>query len=118
MFEVAFFTDLIYNITNNVEGYRHKDIIGGRDEVLRILKIHQAQEELHQLNAGGAFTKNSKGLTVQPCKYTFPVSNFNESIRLAATFTDVVMGTLPAIQTIFGKNGDASLIRGVGASLG
>ncbi|KAK5704970.1 hypothetical protein LTR97_002084 [Elasticomyces elasticus] len=118
LMEVAFFTELISNVTNNAPGYGPDDITGDRDEILAILKVHEAQEELHQLNAAGAFTKNSGGQVVEPCKYNFPVSNFAESIRLAATFTDVVMGTLPAIQTIFGKNGDAGLIRGVGASLG
>ncbi|KAK5736926.1 hypothetical protein LTR17_007070 [Elasticomyces elasticus] len=118
LMEVAFFTELISNVTNNAPGYGPDDITGDRDQILAILKVHEAQEELHQLNAAGAFTKNSGGQVVEPCKYNFPVSNFAESIRLAATFTDVVMGTLPAIQTIFGKNGDAGLIRGVGASLG
>ncbi|KAK6415550.1 hypothetical protein LTR81_010894 [Elasticomyces elasticus] len=102
LMEVAFFTELISNVTNNAPGYGPDDITGDRDEILAILKVHEAQEELHQLNAAGAFTKNSGGQVVEPCNHVHRCR----------------YGTLPAIQTIFGKNGDAGLIRGVGASLG
>lgn len=114
LFEVAFFTELIQNITNNVPGY---DKIDDRDEVLSILKIVQAQEELHELNANGAFNKFT-GKTIEPCEYIFPVDNFKDAIALAATFTDVVLGTLPDIQTIFATDGDNGLIRGVGSVIG
>ncbi|KAK5675842.1 hypothetical protein LTS10_011573 [Elasticomyces elasticus] len=118
LFEVAFFTELIYNITYNVPGYGPDDVGPQRDEILAILTEHQAQEELHELNANGGFFKNSGGYTIEPCEYIFPVSTFNESIALAALFTDVVQGTLPDVQTTFGANQDAGLIRGVGLVIG
>jgi len=114
LFEVAFFTELIYNITNNVNGF---DQIPNRDQVLGILKVVQAQEELHELNANGAFNKFTNQ-TVTPCEYVFPVDTFDSAIAFASTFTDIVLGTLPDIQTIFGDNGDNGLIRGVGAVIG
>jgi len=114
LFEVAFFTELIYNITNNIDGFND---VPNRDQVLAILKVVQAQEELHELNANGAFTKFT-GNTITPCEYVFPVDSFESAIGLASTFTDVVLGTLPDIQTIFGLNGDNGLIRGVGSVIG
>ncbi|KYG50428.1 hypothetical protein M433DRAFT_28857, partial [Acidomyces richmondensis BFW] len=115
LMEVAFFTELIANITANVPGY---DNIPNQNQVLAILNVVQAQEELHELNANGAFAKFSGGDVITPCEYVFPVDNFNDSIALASKFTDVVLGTLPDIQTIFGTDGDVGLIRGVGAVIG
>jgi len=77
-----------------------------------------AQEELHALNANGGFAKNSGLGPILPCEYIFPVDNFLDAIALASTFTDVVLSTLPDIQTLFGENGDNSLIRGVGSVIG
>ncbi|KAK4560996.1 hypothetical protein LTR86_004951 [Recurvomyces mirabilis] len=114
LFEVAFFTELIYNITNNVPGY---DNVPNRDNVLEILKIHQAQEELHELNANFAFNAFTKE-TILPCEYIFPVAKFDDAIAFAAQFTDVVLSTLPDIQTIFAQSQDNGLIRGVGAVIG
>ena len=46
---------------------------------------------------------------IEPCQYQFPVTNFLQAITLAQTFTDIVLGTLPAAQTIFaGDGGDES----------
>ena len=117
LFEVAFFTELIQNITLNKPGYTAQDIPIDRDLVLRTLKVVLAQEELHELNANGAFNKFT-GKTIEPCTYIFPVDNFVDAITLASTFTDVVLSTLPDIQTVFADAGDSGLIRGVGAVIG
>jgi hypothetical protein len=116
LFEVAFFTELVQNITTSVAGYGPSDI-PDRDEVLRTLQAVVAQEELHEINANGAF-KAFTGNTIQPCEYKFPVDNFHDAIALASTFTDVVLSTLPDIQTIFAENNDDGLIRGVGSVIG
>ena len=118
LFEVAFFTELFNNVTTGAPGFREGDLLGqSKDKILRILKIVIAQEELHELNANGAFQKNT-GQMIQPCQYDFPVATFKDSIMLASTFTDVVLGTLPDIQTIFANNSDNGLIRGVGSVIG
>ncbi|KAK3073847.1 hypothetical protein LTR53_004202 [Teratosphaeriaceae sp. CCFEE 6253] len=118
LFEVAFFTSLITNISNDVPGFETKDITGDRASFLEILKVHLADEELHELNANGAFKALTGGETILPCEYIFPSSTFNEAIAFASTFTDVVLSTLPDIQTQFGLDGDIGLIRGVGLTIG
>lgn len=117
LFEVAFFTELIQNITLNKPGFTAADIPIDRDLALRTLQVVLAQEELHELNANGAFNKFT-GKTILPCTYDFPVSTFIEAIGLASTFTDVVLSTLPDIQTIFADSDDDGLIRGVGSVIG
>lgn len=116
IFEVAFFTDLIYNITNHVEGYD----LGRRgieSFILKTLTAVQAQEELHALNANGALANFGED-PIQACKYVFPVDNFDDAINLASTFTDVVLGTLQDVQNSLGVDGDIGLIRGVGSVIG
>lgn len=118
LFEVAFFTELFNNVTTGASGFREGDLLGqDKAKILSILKIVIAQEELHELNANSAFQKFT-GQMIQPCQYNFPVSNFNQSISLASTFTDVVLGTLPDIQTLFANANDNALIRGVGSVIG
>ena len=117
LFEVAFFSELIQNITLNKPGFTAADIPIDRDLALRTLKVVLAQEELHELNANGAFNKFT-GKTIEPCVYNFPISNFIQAIGLASTFTDVVLSTLPDIQTIFADSNDDGLIRGVGSVIG
>jgi len=116
LWEVAFFTELLANITNNVPGYQFQDP-HFRQTVIDAITAVQAQEELHLLNANGALAHFNAG-PIQPCKYVAPVSDFNSAIALASTFTDVVLGTLPDVQVHFGQNGDAGLIRGVGSVIG
>lgn len=48
---------------------------------------------------------NTNHTAIEPCKYQFPPTTFLEAITLAATFTDVVLGTLPEAQTLFGMDG-------------
>ena len=117
LFEVAFFSELIQNITTNKPGFTAQDIPIDHDLALRTLKVVLAQEELHELNANGAFNKFT-GQTIQPCEYQFPVNSFIEAITLASTFTDVVLSTLPDIQTVFADSDDNGLIRGVGSVIG
>lgn len=118
LFEVAFFTELFNNVTTGASGFREGDLLGqDKAKILSILKIVIAQEELHELNANGAFQRFT-GQMIQPCQFNFPVSNFNQSISLASTFTDVVLGTLPDIQTLFANANDNALIRGVGSVIG
>lgn len=116
LWEVAFFTELLANITNNVPGYQFQDS-AQRQTAINAITAVQAQEELHLLNANGALGHFNAG-PIQPCTYQSPVSNFQDAIKLAATFTDVVLGTLGDVQTKFGLNGDSGLIRGVAAVIG
>jgi hypothetical protein len=114
LFEVAFFNELVYNVTNKVPGY---DLGYGHAYVMDALIAITAQEELHALNANGAL-KNFDQQPIEPCKYTFPVTNFQEAIALAATFTDLVLGTLQAVNEQFAKGGDFGLVRAVSSVIG
>ncbi|KAF2194599.1 hypothetical protein K469DRAFT_546323 [Zopfia rhizophila CBS 207.26] len=114
LFEVAFFTELVYNVTNKLPGY---DLGYGHEYVLDELNAIVAQEQLHALNANGALQKFNAG-PIQPCKYSFPVTDFQSAIALAATFTDVVLGTLQDVNQIFAKNGDDGLVRAVSSVIG
>ena len=114
LFEVAYFTELVYNLTNKVQGY---DLGYGHEYVLDSLKSIVAQEQLHQLNANNAL-KRFKEEPIQPCKYSFPVTDFHSAIALAGTFTNLVLGTLQDVNQIFAANGDAGLVRGTSSSLG
>lgn len=65
LFEVAFFTELVYNITNKVSGY---DLGMGHDYMLDSINAIVNQEELHVLNANGALEHFGQE-KIQPCKY-------------------------------------------------
>jgi len=115
LFEVAFFTELIANITNNVQGYETDS--SNRSFLLGAITAVQAQEELHTLNANGALT-HFGAQPILPCEYNFPVSTLDEAIILASTFTDLVLGTLQDVESLFGTDGDDGLIRGVASVIG
>jgi Ferritin-like domain len=116
LFEVAFFTELLSNVTNNVTGFQFNDS-NARNVVISALTAVQAQEELHALNANGALAHF--GLSpIQPCEYNFPVSDFPTAIALASTFTDVVLGTLQDVASLLATDGDDGLIRGVVSVVG
>jgi len=93
IFEVAFFTDLINNITNKVPGYEMYDMSRIGD-----LQAIQAQEQLHALTANTILAHYGAN-TIKPCKYQFPVTNLPDALNLAQTFTDVVLGVLNDVQT-------------------
>jgi hypothetical protein len=114
LFEVAFFTELVYNLTNKVPGY---DLGYGHEYVLDSLNAIVAQEQLHQLNANNALARFNQA-RIQPCKYSFPVTDFHAAIALAATFTDLVLGTLQDVAQLFAQNGDFGLVRSVTSSIG
>ena len=114
LFEVAYFTELVYNLTNKVEGY---DLGYGHEYVLDSLNAIVAQEELHLLNANGAL-KHFNVEPIQPCKYSFPVTDFHSAMALAGTFTDLVLGTLQDVNQLFAQSGDAGLVRAVSSVIG
>ncbi|KAJ5713004.1 uncharacterized protein N7483_010185 [Penicillium malachiteum] len=116
LFEVAFFHELLTNITENVEGYRFTDS-GDRDFVARALTAIVAQEELHAIRANNALVHFGQK-PVEPCEYTFPVQDFDTAIKLASTFTDVVLGTLQDAVERFAIGGDFDLSREIASVIG
>jgi hypothetical protein len=118
LFEVAFFTSLINNITNNVAGFETGNS-GVQQFVLQALTAVQAQEELHALGANGILTTAGQ-TAIQPCEYKFPTDTFQTAIDFARTFTDVVLGTLQDAQVGLNANGGdgAALIPLIGSVIG
>ncbi|KAI4190868.1 MAG: hypothetical protein LQ346_004842 [Caloplaca aetnensis] len=105
LFEVAFFTELLANITNNVPGYDEAATAPlDRTYLIKALSAIRNQEELHALGANGILA-GAKQAPIAPCKYDFPVSSFKEAILLAQTFTDIALGTVPAVQALFAADG-------------
>ncbi|KAF2993627.1 hypothetical protein E8E14_000294 [Neopestalotiopsis sp. 37M] len=94
--EVAFFTQLIANITDGVAGYELDSSM--RDYVLSSLETIQAQEQMHAYNANDAVRYFTDGAHMFPCTYEFPVSTFAQAVDFAQTFTDMYIGLLANIQ--------------------
>lgn len=121
IFEVAFFTDLISNITNQVPGYEINGVSGNdtaaRNIVLNALNAVQAQEQLHALGANGILTSAGRAPIV-PCEYKFPVDNFEDAISFASTFTDLVIGALQEAIQDLGSDGDFMLAPLLGSVVG
>lgn len=103
LWETFFFGQLLDNVTNSVPGYTD---FGGlsKNYVVESLQAILAQEKLHALGVN-AILANAGQKTIGQCKYQSPVSNFVEAAALAATFTDLVLGTLQGAQTTFATNG-------------
>ena len=64
----------------------------------------QQQEQVHAIGVN-AILANAGAETIQPCKYQFPVDSYTSAILLAQTFTDVVLGVLPAAALGFAEDG-------------
>lgn len=116
IFEVAFFTDLLFNVTNNVDGFQIQDPYQ-RNKVIAALVAIQAQEELHADNANAILSAN-KVAPIQACKYQFPTTDLASALNLASTFTDVVLGTLQDVQLHLAQNGDAGVVPIIGSVIG
>ncbi|KAJ5807361.1 hypothetical protein N7447_010817 [Penicillium robsamsonii] len=116
LFEIAFFDQLITNITDNILGYRFSDK-NDYNFVLNSLKVILAQEEIHALDANNALARVGVD-PIEPCRYTFPVHDFDAAIMLATTFTDVVLGTLQDVVERFAVGGDIGLARAISSVIG
>lgn len=109
IFEVAYFTAFINNITNNVPGYEiGTDAV--RQAILDALIVVQAQEELHAIGINGIL-QSAGQKPMGACQYKFPVSNFDDTIAQISTFTDVLaLGGLQDALGAFSTDGDSEVI--------
>lgn len=114
LFEVAYFTEFAYNISNKVAGY---DMGNSHPYMVDTLNSIVAQEKLHELSANGALAHFNQPV-IQPCKYSFPVTDFRSAVQLAALFTDLVLGTLQDVAQILAESGDAGLVRTIASVIG
>ncbi|CAH0753163.1 unnamed protein product [Bemisia tabaci] len=100
IFEVAYFVQLIYNITNNVTGYEIDDP-DERSKTIAELTAIQSQEEVHVLQARYLLLQNDRD-PIRPCQYITPVSNLKDAIRTIYKATALLLGTLQEIIYRFG----------------
>ena len=114
LFEVAFFTELMANVTDKAPGY---DLGDRQGYIIESLKAIIAQEEMHVLNANEAL-KHFNQVPIEPCKYNFPVTDYASAIALAGTFTDLVLGTLQDVNELFARSQDFGLVRAVSSVIG
>ncbi|KAK6004392.1 hypothetical protein QM012_008254 [Aureobasidium pullulans] len=111
-FEVAFFTSLLTNITTGVPGFEIPAHLNSTYIIDTLIAV-QAQEELHAINA------NSKlPVPLQTCQYKFPTQKFDDAIALAATFTEVVLGTLQDVSMVFAADGEKGVVQAVASVIG
>ncbi|QPC71749.1 hypothetical protein HYE68_002501 [Fusarium pseudograminearum] len=115
LFETAYFSSLLYNVTHNVEGFKVDD--DKRAEAEKILKTIIAQEEQHAIGAL-ATLKSAGKFAPSPCKYQFPTTDLKTAILLAGTFTDAVLGALQDANVIFSKEGAHEVVRLVSSVIG
>ncbi|KAL1845581.1 hypothetical protein Plec18170_009716 [Paecilomyces lecythidis] len=108
LFEVSFFEQLLFNLTNHVDGYDLTNNTSG-DFIIETILTIQNQEELHALHAN-QLLQHFGVEPVQPCNYSFPVSTLDEAIEFAALFTSAGLGTLQEILWISAELGDGFLI--------
>lgn len=106
---MAYFTALIWNITNNIPGYQiGSDAV--RSAILETLTVVQAQEELHAIGINGILQSAGRK-PMGACQYTFPVDNFDDAIAQVSTFTDVLaLGGLQDALGAFNSDGDGEVI--------
>jgi hypothetical protein len=104
LFEVAYFSNLIENITNGVSGYELASP-AALNVISTALEAVRAQEELHALGANGILQAAGHD-PINPCEYVFPVENLDSAINFASVFTDIVLGTLQEALKVLGANGD------------
>ncbi|KAH9827982.1 Ferritin-like domain [Teratosphaeria destructans] len=115
-FEVAFFSSVIKNITDGIDGFTIPDKTTS-SAVLEALTVVRAQEELHALGAN-ALRVAAGAEAIQPCEYVFPSSDLASAMRFASTFTDLVLGALQDVQGLFATNGDGALVPLIGSVIG
>lgn len=75
------------------------------------------QEELHAIRANDGLSHFNAD-PIQPCEYQFPVHDFDSAIALAATFTDLVLGTLQDVVERFALGRDVDLAREIASVIG
>ena len=93
MLEVAFFTELLHNVTNSVAGFEIGNGTFTEKFIISQFRATNAQEQIHQLTAASLLNLTGEP-AIQPCdEYNFPVSNIDDAFALAAEFTSMLMGS-------------------------
>lgn len=116
IFEVAYFTQLLQNVTECKPGYEVPSK-WGKKAVEDYLRQVIAQEELHALLANTAL-KAYGAKPITPARYTFPVNSLVEALDFAGLFTSLVLGALQSVQVDLTNAKSAGLVQVVGSIIG
>lgn len=116
IFEVAYFTELLHNVTTGVPGYeaptRWSD-----EYIIKVLTEVIAQEELHAIDANGALVAFG-GKAITPAAYMFPVTNLVDALNFAGLFTSLVLGALQSVQVDLTVAQAPALVQLIGSIIG
>lgn len=119
--EVALFSSLLNNITNNVPGYtvgsKGLSTKDDRDFIIKALHTIKAQEQLHATGAG-AILSTAGHPQVKPCEYIFPFSTYHDAIAFAASLNDLILGTLQEAIRGFADDGDHAFTNLIASVIG
>ncbi|EGU77676.1 hypothetical protein FOXB_11795 [Fusarium oxysporum f. sp. conglutinans Fo5176] len=118
-FEKAYFSSLLYNVTNNIHGYK-SHYRYSKSELVKMLTTVVAeyqQEELHAINAINVL-KHFQVPAPLPCKYHLPTTNIDDAFALAESFTMLVVGTLQDVSQTLAINGDNGVVRAIASVIG
>ncbi|POR39108.1 Uncharacterized protein TPAR_00696 [Tolypocladium paradoxum] len=113
LFETAYFSSLLQNITAGTPGYQAQNM----NELIKIFSTVLAQEEQHAL-AAVATLQGVKAFAPSACQYQFPVSNLQDAVNLAETFTAIVLGALQGANVLFAQDGETGPIQTVSSVIG
>ncbi|KAI9158470.1 late sexual development protein [Paramyrothecium foliicola] len=111
LFETAFFSNLLNNITTGVQGYE------GDDQIVEILNTVLAQEQSHAL-AARAVLATAGAFVPEPCQYQVPVTTLKDAIFFIETVTAAVLGALQGANTILAKDGVTPLVQVISSVIG
>jgi len=116
IFEVAYFTQLLHNVTTGVHGYKVSDR-WGKAYIVKLLTEVIAQEKLHAVDANGALVAFG-GKAVTPAAYKFPVANLKDALNFAGIFTSLVLGALQSVQVDLTVAKAPGLVQLIGSIIG
>jgi hypothetical protein len=115
-FEVYYFTQLLLNITNHVDGFEPATP-ALRQQMVNTFTAIQGQEQWHALTAQLALAQLKQD-PIAPCVFRSPVTNLAGAIKTASSFTALVFGALEDTIIRLGRSGNfgamALLVAGVG----
>ncbi|QKX61633.1 uncharacterized protein TRUGW13939_08785 [Talaromyces rugulosus] len=109
MVAVAFFSELVANLTEGIEGF---NLLPGQDHVVPAIVATLQQEELHAVNANAALQHFGVN-PMAPCTYTFPVASVEDAIYWASVVTAAVLGAQHGVIQNLAENGDVGLVQGL-----
>lgn len=111
LFETAFFSSLLNNITTGAQGYE------GDNQIVEILNTVLAQEQTHALAARAVLATANK-FVPEPCQYQVPVTTLKDAIFFVETLTAAVLGALQGANVILAKDGVTPLVQVISSVIG